>query len=286
MTGAQRPSSTYQSATEDYFRAMGIRLVAGRTFTARDDRSSPRVVVVSEALAKKYWPGENPVGRRVVLDGRKGPVPHEVVGIVGDVRWAGLEEPVEPEMYFSWWQVGDPILCIVLRTGGDPSALAGQLRAAVWSVDREQPITYVMPMAELSAESLAFRRAGMMLASGFGILALVLAAIGIYGVLSYGVTRRTREIGIRMALGATPGEVAKVILREGLLLTGIGVAIGVVAALALSRFLASVLYEVRPGDPVTYAAVAAILMTVALFATLMPARRATAVDPLVALRAD
>ncbi|HJR59879.1 MAG TPA: ABC transporter permease [Vicinamibacterales bacterium] len=286
QTGSERPSASYQSATEDYFRAMAIPLLAGRTFSPGDDRSRPRVVVINQALAKKYWPGENPVGRRVVLDGRAGPLPHEIVGIVGDVRSAGLEEPIEGEMYFSSWQGADAILCIVLRTSGDPAALAGQLRAAVWSVDREQPVTYVMPMSELAAESLAFRRAGMMLASGFGLLALVLAAIGIYGVLSYGVTRRTREIGIRMALGATRGEVAKVILREGLLMTGIGVAIGLTAAFGLSRFLASLLFDVKPGDPLTYAAVAAILITVALLATVLPARRATSVDPLVALRAE
>jgi ABC-type antimicrobial peptide transport system permease subunit len=164
--------------------------------------------------------------------------------------------------------------------------VANQLRAAVWSVDREQPVMFVMPMSELAAESLAFRRAGMMLAGGFGILALVLAAIGIYGVLSYSVSRRTREIGVRVALGATRRQVAKLVVREGLLMTAIGVALGLGAAVGLSRFMASVLYEVKPGDPFTYAAVAVILIVVAALATLIPAHRATAVDPLIALRAE
>jgi ABC-type antimicrobial peptide transport system permease subunit len=156
----------------------------------------------------------------------------------------------------------------------------------VWSIDPEQPVTYVMPMAELASESLAFRRAGMILAGGFGLLALILAAIGIYGVLSYSVSRRTREIGVRIALGATRGEVARLVMREGLVMTAAGTLIGLAAALGLTRFLSSVLFEVSPGDPATYLAVAAVLIAVALLATLLPARRATSVDPLVALRAE
>ena len=283
---ADQPSAGYHVTTEDYFKAMGIRLLNGRTFTSRDNRSAPGVVVINETLARQHWPGENPVGRRVLVSGASGPLPFEIVGVVEDVKTAGLEEPVDGDMYFSYWQGGTSVLGIALRTSGDPAALAGPLRAAVWSIDPEQPVTYVMPMAELAAESLAFRRAGMMLAGGFGLLALVLAAIGIYGVLSYSVSRRTREIGIRVALGATRGEVARLVVREALVMTGVGVALGLAAALGLSRFMASVLYEVKPGDPLTYVAVAGILLAVAVLATLIPARRATGVDPLVALRAE
>jgi putative ABC transport system permease protein len=285
LTGAERPSASYQAVSEDYFRSMGIPVLSGRAFTPRDDRDAPGVVIVNDALAGKYWPGESAVGRRVLIGGTQ-PQPFEIVGVVGNVRSAGLEEAIEPEMYLSVWQGGDSLICITLRTSGDPAALAAQMRAAVWSVDPDQPLTYVMPLADLAAESLAFRRAGMTLAAGFGALALVLTAVGIFGVLSYSVSRRTREIGVRVALGATRAEVARLVLREGLRMTGIGVALGLAAALALSQFLASVLYEVKPGDPVTYAAVAVILLTVAAAATLIPARRATAVDPLAALRSD
>ena len=286
LTRAEQPYAGYQVATEDYFRSMGIRLVSGRVFTDRDRQGAAHVVVINETLARRYWPGKNPVGTRVVLDFPSGQFVHEIVGIVSDVRAFGLEEPAEGEMYFSYWQQPDAVIGITLRTSGDPSSLPRQLRAAVWSVDREQPVTHVLTMSGLAAESLAFRRTGMMLAGGFGMLALALAAIGIYGVLNYSVSRRTREIGVRVALGATRGEVATLVVREGLLMTAIGIVIGLAAAAALTRFLTSILFEVQPGDPLTYAAVSAILIGVALAATWLPARRAASVDPLVALRAE
>jgi putative ABC transport system permease protein len=285
-TGARVPSAGFQIASEDYFRTMGIRLLAGRTFTERDHRNAPRVVIASESLAKRYWPAENPVGRHIYIQVENGQRPYEIVGVVADVRAFGLEDPAPADLYFPLRQNPSSLLCMVLRTKGDPGALVSQLRAAVWSIDREQPVMYVMLMSELASESLAFRRAGMTLAGAFAALALVLAAIGIYGVLSYSITRRTREIGVRVALGATRAEVARLVLREGLTMTAIGIALGVGAALALSRYLASVLFQVKPADPLTYAAVAVILTAVAVLATLIPARRAAAVDPLVALRAE
>ncbi|HSK09770.1 MAG TPA: ABC transporter permease [Vicinamibacterales bacterium] len=280
----EQPSASYHAASEDYFRAMGIRLIAGRTFTPRDTSGAPPVVVVNETLARQHWPGENPVGRRVLIG--TPPEPHEIVGLVGDVKLYGLEQPTEGQMFFSYWQVPDPVIGIVLRSNLAPESLAARLRAAVWSVDRDQPVTFVMPMSELAAESLAFRRAGMILAGGFGTLALLLAAIGIYGVLSYSVSRRTREMGVRVALGATRSEVARLVVREGLMMTGIGIALGLAAAAALTKYLTNILYEVKPGDPLTYVAVAAILLMTALVATWMPARRATGVDPLIAIRAE
>ena len=286
LTGAEAPSASYQSVSEDYFRSMGIPVLGGRVFTARDDGASPRVAVINEALANKYWPGESALGRHVMISINAPPQRYEIVGMVGNTRNAGLEEPIEPEIYLSAWQSPDSLICLTLRTSGDPTALARPMRTAVWSVDPEQPVTYVMPLSVLAAESLAFRRAGMMLAGGFGTLALVLAAIGISGVLSYSVSRRTREIGVRVALGATRGEVGRLVLREGLLMTGGGIVIGLVAAVVLSRFMASVLYEIKPGDPLTYIVVATVLLSVAVVATLVPARRATAIDPLVALRSD
>jgi putative ABC transport system permease protein len=286
LTRAEQPTAGYQVATEDYFRTMGVRLVSGRVFTDRDRKGAAPVVVINETLARRYWPGRNVVGSRVVLEWPWGRFVHEIVGVVADVRAFGLEEPAEGEMYFPYWQQPDALIGITLRTSGDPSSLTRQLRAAVWSVDRDQPVTHVLTMSELAAESLTFRRTGMMLAGGFGGLALVLAAIGIYGVLSYSVSRRTREIGVRVALGATRGEVAALVVREGLMMTAIGIAIGLVAAAGLTQFLTSILFEVQPGDPLTYAAVSAILIAVALVATWLPARRAASLDPLIALRAE
>ncbi|CAN5357174.1 ABC transporter permease [soil metagenome] len=285
-TETEQPTASFHVANEDYFRSMGIPLISGRTFTDRDTSDAPAVVVVDEALARRHWPGESPVGRRVLIGSSTGPLAHEIVGVVGDVQAHGLEEPVEGGMYLPVWQAPGPVLGITLRTALEPASLASQIGPAVWRIDPEQPVTYVLPMAELASESLAFRRAGMMLASSFGLLALMLAAIGIYGVLSYSVTRRTREIGPRVALGATPGRIARLVVREGMLMTGIGIVIGLAAATALTRFLASVLFDVTPGNPLTYAVVAGILLATALIATWRPARRATSVDPLVAIRTE
>jgi putative ABC transport system permease protein len=219
------------------------------------------------------------------VDG-KGPTPHEIVGVISDVKSFGLEEPTHAELFFPYWQVPSSLLGVTLRTRGDPGALAAPLRDAVWSVDRDQPITHLMPMSQLARESLTFRRAGMTLAGAFGLLALLLAAIGIFGVLSYSVARRTREIGVRVALGATRGDISRLVIREGLAMAAIGVAIGLATALALSRFLRSVLYGVRPSDPMTYLAATATLIAVAFLATWVPARRAASVDPITALRME
>jgi predicted permease len=285
-TQAEQPTASFHVASDGYFRAMGIPLVSGRAFTARDTTGAPPVVIVDETLARRHWPGENPVGRRVLLSGASGPIPHDVVGVAGDVRAHGLEEPVQGGMYLPFGQAPGRVIGIALRTSLDPMSLAGPMRQAVWSVDAEQPVTYALPMAELASESLAFRRAGMLLASSFGLLALVLAALGIYGVLSYAVSRRTRELGMRMALGATPGGIARLVVRDGLATTAVGLVLGLAAAVALTRYLESVLYDVRPGDPLTYAGVAALLLLTALAATWLPAWRATRVDPLEAIRAE
>jgi predicted permease len=279
---SEQPVASFHVASDDYFRSMGIPIVRGRAFTARDTLDAPPVAIVDEALARRFFAGEDPVGRRLMLTN----TPVEIVGVAGDVRTHGLEEPVEGVIYLPIRQQPTPLLGITLRTNLDPRSLAGAMRQAVWAVDPQQPVSYVMPMADLVSESLTFRRAGMLLAAGFGALALLLAAMGIYGVLSYAVSRRTRELGVRMALGATPSGIARLVVREGLVTTAVGVALGLAAAAALTRFLESLLFEVRPGDPLTYAAVAGVLLLTALLATWFPARRATRVDPLVAIRAE
>jgi putative ABC transport system permease protein len=280
------PTADFRLATDDYFDALGIRLVAGRTFTSRDTVGTPPVVIVNETLARRYWPGEDPVGRRIVMGRGESRRTLEVVGVVGDVRSFGLEEQIHAELFRPYAQELRPLLGIVVRTSGEPAALGSTVRQAVWSLDPDQPVTYLLPMRDLAAESLAFRRVGMMLAAGFGALALALAAMGIYGVLNYAVHVRTREIGVRVALGATRRQVARLVVRDALVMTGLGVVVGLAAAGALMRLIQSLLFEVRAGDPLTYAAVAVILLAVALVATWLPARRATSVDPVVALRME
>lgn len=280
-------SADLRVASEDYFSTMGITRISGRTFTAHDDAAAPRVIVVNQSLVNRFMGGRQVVGRRLLLDlDGKGAKPHEIVGVVGDVKSFGLDESTHAELFFPYWQVPSSQLGVTLRTRGKPATLGTPLRNAVWGIDRDQPITHLMPMSQLADESLTFRRAGMTLAGGFGLLSLVLAAIGIFGVLSYSVTRRTREIGVRLALGATPGDVSRLVIREGLAMAAIGVTVGLATALALSRFLRSVLYGVGPSDPLTYLAAMATLITVAFLATWLPARRASAVDPITALRIE
>ncbi len=279
-------SADNRLATEDYFRAMGMRLVAGRGFDARDDLSAPPVAIVNETLARKYFGGSNPVGRRIVLDIGDKPAAVEIVGLMGDVKSFGLEEGTHAELFRPYWQEPWPLLGVAVRTRVLPASLSEPLRQAVWSIDRDQPVTHLLPMSALASESLAFRRVGMMLASGFGVLAVVLAAIGIYGVLNYSVSNRTREIGVRVSLGATRREIASLVLRDSAVMSGLGIAIGLAAAFALTRWLSGLLFEVKPGDPLTYLIAGFVLSVVSLLATWLPIRSATKVDPIDALRAE
>jgi putative ABC transport system permease protein len=265
---------------------MGIRLLAGRLFDARDNASAPPVAVVNETLAKKYFGGANPVGRRVVLQIDEKPAAVEVVGLIADVKSFGLEEPTHAELFRPFWQEPWPLIGFAVRANVPPESLTETMRATVWSLDPDQPVTHLLPMSALASESLAFRRVGMLLAGGFGALALVLAALGIYGVLSYSVSNRTREIGVRVALGATRREIAGLVLRDSAVMSGVGIAVGVAAALGLTRFLSALLFEISPGDPATYFAAGVVLACVASIATWLPVRNATAVDPIEALRAE
>jgi len=244
-------------------------------------------LIVSESLAKRYWRNQDPIGKRL----HWGPPESKdawltIVGAVGDVKQGPLDAPTIQHTYESYVQHDVPAntLNVAVRAAGDPVSLTSALRAAVWGFDHQLAVAEVRTMSQVISESTAPRRFNLFLLSAFAALALVLAAIGIYGVLSYSVTQRTHEIGIRMALGAQRGEVLRQVVEQGLLLLGVGIVIGIAGALALTRFLASLLYEVRPVDPLTFAAVSAILAGIALLASYIPARRATKVDPMVALR--
>jgi predicted permease len=268
-----------------YFHAMRIPLLRGRDFTAHDDAGAGRVVIVNETMARRYWPGEDAVGRRIRLDSN-GPW-YSVVGIAKYVEQSDWGTTRGNEFYFSQLQNPSDIqryLTLVVRTAGDPVALTGAIQAAVASLDRDLPVADVLTMQQVVDRAVWQPRFSTTMLGAFAALALVLAAIGIYGVMSYDVGRRTPEIGIRMALGARPVDVLRSVLTEGAKLTAAGTAAGLAGALLLTRYLRTLLYEVSPNDPLVLAGAAALLGLVAMAAVWMPARRATKVHPVQALR--
>jgi putative ABC transport system permease protein len=268
--------------TPDYFSALGIQVIAGRSFTTADRAGAPPVTIINETMARRYWPNASPLGKRVLFVGTKDW--REVVGIVRDVRHWGLDQPVNPEMYLPVRQYPWSGLTFVMATDKDPGSLATAVREQLRGVDPDLPLSNVRTMEAVAATSVATRRVGMQLLGVFGALALILAAAGIYGVMAHLVTLRTGEIGVRMTMGARPGDVMRLVLKEALVQAVIGLTIGLTAALVLMRSFRSWLYEVSPTDPITLASVAVVLLATALLACLVPARRAMRVDPVTALR--
>jgi putative ABC transport system permease protein len=271
------------SISPDYFRAMNVRLLKGRVFTAQDTAGAEPVVIINSSLARLLFDEENPLGQKISF----GPPPQawtEVVGVVADTRNGALEAEPGPQLFTPYFQQPSFVMTFVLRTGTHPGSLAGALRKAVQEVDKSQPVFAVETMDDVIASLLAPWRFRTLLLGLFSILALVLAAVGIFGVISYSVSQRTREIGIRVALGAERKDVLRAVLGQGLRLALVGVMIGITGALALTHFLSSLLYGVKPTDPLTFIAVSLILIAVALAACYIPARRASKVDPMVALR--
>jgi len=282
----QEATSDYTVTGADYFRTMSIPLMQGRLFTDQDGTNSPQVIVVSNAFVKRYFPNENPIGRRIIFDG-KDEKPREIIGVVGDVRRNGLDVDVEPEMYVSHIQNPERRLNLMIRTEArDASQIAQAARAEVKAFDPNQIIWRTRTLDELLGTSVAPRRFNMLLLGIFAGVALALAAVGLYGVMSYSVSWRTHEIGIRMALGAKRADVLRLVVRQGMTMTLIGLAIGLAGAFLLSRVMVGLLYGVSHNDPLTFAGVSIVLLGVALLACLIPARRATRVDPIVALRTE
>jgi predicted permease len=274
-------------------------LLRGRVFAQTDAAGSPAVVIISQAMARKYWPKEDPLGRQITIGKDIGPEftepAREIVGVVGNVREAGLDNDPPPIMYIPQAQETDGLTALtgrvlpvawVVRTSMDPRMLANIVRREATAVDPQQAVFDFRPMEQVLQKSLATRGFVLLLLSIFAGIALLLAAIGVYGVMSYDVEQRTHEIGIRVALGAGRGDVVGLVVRHGMLLAGIGVAVGLAAAFGVTRVLASMLFGVKATDPVTFAGVAMALAGVALLATWIPARRATQVDPLIALRSE
>src|SRR5437016_10116847 len=259
---------------------MSLPLLQGRAFTAADAKSSPPTVIVNQAFAERYWPGENPLGRRLSNDDEW----MTVVGVVGDIRQSGLDQEAAPHVYAPYLQTPLRRSGVLLRTSGEPLSLVAAVRSQVNVIDPDQPIYNIHTMEELIAGSMSGRRLNLMLLTVFAFTALALAGVGIYGVISYAVTQRTREIGIRMALGAQSSDVLKLIVKQGMVPVMIGMALGIAGALALTRVMASLLFGTSATDPLTFALIALLLSGVALLACWIPARRATKVDPMVALR--
>ena len=279
----ERQRATLMFTSDGFFSAMGIPLVAGRDLSPQDRRGAPLAIVVNQAFAKKYFPGENPVGRSIIL-GDTTHVP--IVGLVGDVHQTAVDESPAPRIYASVYQIFRVKVNLVVRTRDDPRLMIKRVEDAIRSVDPQQTITAAFTLDEAIGEAVARPRLLTVLLALFGTMGLILGALGIYGVLAYLVTQRTREIGVRLALGAQPRDVLRMVVGSGLRLAIIGVTVGLLGAFALTRLMQGVLYGVTPNDPLTFVSVAAGLLGVAAFASWVPALRATRVDPLVALRSE
>jgi putative ABC transport system permease protein len=280
----QEQDGRYRVATPDYFRTMDISIVRGRAFTEQDKAGAPPVVIVNETLARKHWPGQDPLGRRIRFYGPLEKAPWmEVVGVIKDVKHE-LTIPVEPEYYLPHAQDPWNAMILVARTTVDPASLSAALRQQVWAIDKDQPVFDVKTMQEVRSISVAIYSFSSVMLAIFAGVALVLAAVGIYGVMAFAVTQRTQEIGIRMALGARTGDVLKLVVKHGMKLALLGMVIGLAGSWVLTRFIAKLLVGVQPTDLLTFSLVSVCLLVAAFVACYLPARRATKVDPLVALR--
>ena len=268
-----------------YFRAMAVPVLKGRGLSDDDMPGKPMVIVVNETMAKKLWPGEDPINKKVSAASANGPW-MTVVGVVGDIKHRGLTSEPRMEMYASYRQLPRDSMTVVMRTTSDPVPMAASLRKEVWAIDKDQPVTTIKTMDEAVSESIARERFNMQLLTIFAVVALILATVGIYGVMSYYVVQRTHEIGILLALGAQPSHVRGLVVKQGMFRALIGVAIGLVAAYLATGIAASLLFGVSPTDPLTFFGVSFILTVVAFLACYIPARRAAGVDPLLALRHD
>ena len=268
----------------NYFGAMQIPLKSGRLFTEQEATEMKHVVVINEAFARKNFPGEDPLGKRVIIYMKEDNVPTEIIGIVGDHKHMGLDSEIEPMSYWPHPEQAFPFMTFVIRTQGDPANIAPAARNVIQTLDAEQPLADVRTLESLLADSVARARFNTLLLTVFAVVALVLAAVGIYGVMSYSVTQRTHEIGIRMALGAQTSDVLALVVKQGMTLAIVGVGVGMAASFALTRIMASLLYGVSATDTLTFSLIPIVLGSVALLACYIPARRATRVDPMIALR--
>jgi putative ABC transport system permease protein len=279
--GQRPPEVGWQLASRGYFRALRIPLRAGRLFAAHD-ATGPPVVIISEGVVDRFFAGEQPLGRRISL----GDLQAEIVGIVGNIRRASLTDDPRADLYFPFERVMSPATTLFIRTSGDPIAIVPGVRAAVRRVEPHAVVDETRTLAAIAEESTAVTRLAMYLLGGFAAIALLLAAVGVYGVMSYRVRRRTRELGTRVALGAAPNEITWLVLRQGGGILATGLALGMVAAFGFARTLSSLLFDVAPWDPGILASAVALLAAVSLAASYVPARRAAGVDPVTVLSSE
>jgi putative ABC transport system permease protein len=282
---AEQPMAQMRYISPDYFRTMGIPLRQGRFFSDQDRENGTPAIIISEAMARRFWPGQDPIGRRLTPSFHLQQGPREIVGVVGDVK-AGLDADVAAMMYVPYKQLPRPYLTFVARTASDPQNFIQAMSKAIYAVDKEQALTNVGTMEQVLAASLSRRRFNMTLLIAFAVLALVLAAVGVYGVMNYSVTLRRRELGIRMALGAQNVDILRLVLGQGLMLILTGVGAGLIGAYGITHLMASLLYGVTATDWLTFVSVSGVLVAVGLLASYLPARRATKVDPMIALRCE
>jgi predicted permease len=281
----QSPSARYHFATPNYFRTIGTPLIAGRDFNSGDTNKAPRVILINQSMARQYWPGEDAVGKRISFSDQ----PKEedwltIAGVIGDVKDYPSSAEAVPAFYWSHSQQPAREMFMAIRTDFDPLSLVESIRGEVRALDKDLAVADVRALETIGVAAVAGQRFTLLLVGLFALTALILATIGIYGVMSYLVAQRTHEIGIRLALGAQARDVLKIVVKQGMSLAVIGAGMGLIAAAALTRLMASLLFGVNPTDPLTFIAISALLVAVALLACYLPARRATKVDPLVALR--
>jgi putative ABC transport system permease protein len=278
------PGANFRAITPGFLHTMGIPLIKGRDLTEQDDGREPKALLISQSMAQKYWKGKNPIGLQLKLAYGPGFVTREIVGIVGDVKTLALDQPAEPEMYWPQWENPEYFMYLLVRTKTNPMGLAKLIQHEVAQLDKDQPVANIKTMENFFEANVAPRKFSVFLITVFAGIALVLSSIGIYSVISYSVSQRRNELGIRMALGATARDILRLVVGQGFKLIALGIAIGLAAALALTRLLASMLFNVSTRDPFIFIAISLVLAFVALLASYIPARRATRVDPMRALR--